>query len=179
MNRSTLLVLALALIAGGLGLWLGQRSQPIPLTHDPLTVETIAIGQRLPETRLPDLDGVEREIGEWAGKLTVINFWASWCPPCIEEMPILAAFHEAHEDAQVLTIALDQPELARAFLDELGVDLPALVAVPGPQDLSVRLGNSRGVLPYTVVVDADWKLRERHLGKVDRPMLEAWRARHL
>jgi thiol-disulfide isomerase/thioredoxin len=180
MNRSTAAILALALAAGGFGLWLGQRSQSAPpLVHAPLTVDTIAIGQRLPETRLPDLDGAEREIAEWAGTLTVINFWASWCAPCIEEMPILAAFHAAHGDAQVLTIALDRPELARAFLDELGVDLPALVAEPGPQDLSVRLGNSRGVLPYTVVVDADWKLRERHLGKVDRDMLEAWRARHL
>jgi thiol-disulfide isomerase/thioredoxin len=179
-NRSTLAILALAIIAGSLGVWLGQRSMaPPPLQHAPLTVDTIAIGQRLPEARLPDLDGVERAIDEWAGTLTVINFWASWCAPCIEEMPILAAFHEHHDDAQVLTIALDRPELARAFLDELGIDLPALVAEPGPQDLSVRLGNSRGVLPYTVVVDAGWRLRERHLGKVDRDMLEAWRAQHL
>ncbi|HRQ65529.1 MAG TPA: TlpA disulfide reductase family protein [Xanthomonadaceae bacterium] len=180
MNRSTLAILGLAVVAGAFGLWLGQRSAaPPPVQHAPLTVDTIAIGQRLPDTRLPDLDGVERDIDAWAGTLTVINFWASWCAPCIEEMPILAAFHTTHDDAQVLTIALDRPELARAFLDELGVDLPALVAEPGPLDLSVRLGNSRGVLPYTVVVDADWKLRERHLGKVDRALLEAWRQRHL
>ncbi len=180
MNRSTLFIIALALLGGSLGLWLGQRSAaPPPLVHAPLTVDTIAIGQRLPATRLPDLHGVEHDIDAWQGQLTVINFWASWCAPCIEEMPILAAFHEAHPDAQVLTIALDRAEPARAFLDDLGVNLPALVAEPGPQDLSVRLGNSRGVLPYTVVVDAEWKLRERHLGKVDRDMLEAWRAKHL
>lgn len=180
MSRSSVLVVVLALLAGSLGLWLGQRSAAPPvLQHAPLTADTVAIGQRLPEARLPDLDGVERSIDEWAGQLTVINFWASWCAPCIEEMPILADFHAEHDDAQVLTIALDRPELARAFLDDLGVDLPALVAEPGPQDLSVQLGNSRGVLPYTVVVDAGWRLRERHLGKVDRDLLEAWRARHL
>ena len=108
--------------------------------------------------------------GPYAGRPLLINVWASWCGPCIEEMPELERFtrSQGRDGTQVVGLALDTPANIREFLERVPVTYPILVDSPGPDDASVWLGNRKGVLPYTVLVNAegrseaeDWTLPAR------------------
>ena len=110
------------------------------------------------------------------GRPTLVNVWASWCGPCIEEMPELQRYHaeQGANGVQVVGIALDTPEAVAAFLERVPVDYAILVDRPGPADAGVRLGNPAGVLPYTVLLDADGRLLRRRIGPFAPGEVDAW-----
>ena len=112
------------------------------------------------------------------GRPLLVNVWASWCGPCVEEMPELQRFARAQgrEGVQVVGLALDTAEGVRGFLDRVPVDYPILLETPGPADASVWLGNTRGLLPYTVLVDAEGRVAKQKLGPFGRGEIEAWAA---
>lgn len=124
-----------------------------------------------PALRLPDIGGTERALGDWAGAVRVVNFWASWCEPCRREMPALTRLQKRHgpEGIQVIGIALDDAAQVAAFLREAGLEsnYPQLVA-PGPAglELAAAWNNPAGVLPYTVFVDRDGRIAHRHFGEL-------------
>jgi thiol-disulfide isomerase/thioredoxin len=166
-------VLLAALAAGALGFYLGQpRETPTP------GGQALALGAEVPALRFADFEGRERLLSEWRGRFLVLNFWASWCAPCIKELPILAQFGKEFPEVTVLAIALDEPEPALALLRKLGLGdgLVPLLAAHG--DPSPLLGNGRGLIPFTVAIDGGLRLRERHFGLIDRERLERWRAAH-
>ena len=124
-------------------------------------------GDIVPTMTLSTLDGTKVEIPQaWAGSPTLVNLWASWCGPCLKEMPELQAFanEQAANGMQVVGIALDDAASAKAMLGRLGITYPNLIDTPGPADAGVRLGNPAGVLPYTILVDADGILRKQQVG---------------
>ncbi len=179
-------VLLIALLAAALGaiagllvsgpgpLWrsaLGQKVLQGAIEADapapPAGMTVAREGGAMPTLRLPDLDGRMVEIPEaWRGRPLLINVWASWCGPCIEEMPELQRFSARQGDAgvQVIGIALDDAEAVRTFLRNVPVDYPILIDAPGPADAGVRLGNVRGVLPYSVLIGRDGRVLRRRIG---------------
>lgn len=137
-------------------------------------------GEPIPALSLPQLDGGMIALpAAYADRPILINFWASWCGPCIEEMPELERFSRSQgaNGTQVVGIALDDAAAVRAFLKRIPVDYPILLDTPGPRDTGVQLGNPRGVLPYTALVGADGRLIKQKIGPFMHGEIDAW-ARH-
>jgi thiol-disulfide isomerase/thioredoxin len=126
----------------------------------------------LPELRLPDLQGREIASDAWTGKVVVLNFWATWCPPCVREMPLFDELQQAHPDTlQVVGIAIDDPAAVVAFLAENPVGYPILLGDADAVEMSRRLGNRLQGLPFTVVFDRFGKRMHAQIGEVTRASL--------
>lgn len=139
--------------------------------------DAVAPGARVPELYLEDLRTGDRRTVLPPGRVRVLNYWASWCGPCREEMPILQAFaaDQAPNGIEVVGIALDDPLDARRFLDTMDVDFPIYIEARSRADSSVKLGNARGVLPFTALIDADGRLLKTKYGSFpDRAALDRW-----
>ncbi|MES2939330.1 MAG: TlpA disulfide reductase family protein [Pseudomonadota bacterium] len=112
------------------------------------------------------------------GRPLLVNFWATWCPPCVEELPMLDAFYRQQtvKGWQVVGLAIDQPSAVRSFLQRTPVNFPiGLAGLDGPQ-LARDLGNLNGGLPFTVVLGADGTLLQRRMGKIRNEELTRWAA---
>lgn len=121
---------------------------------------------------LPDLKGVPQSLGQWNGKIRVINYWATWCPPCVEEMPIFSRLQErfAAQGVQFVGIGMDETEKMQAFVQKTPVSYPLLVGATNPN------GNPAFTLrgmPYTVVVDRDGKVAFSMYGGLKESELES------
>ncbi|WP_312369031.1 TlpA disulfide reductase family protein [Stenotrophomonas sp.] len=186
MRRALWWVVGIAAAAGlSAGAWLTRpATTPLPSMSTPSTplqsatpVQSVQVGELVPSFTLPDLDGMPVKFpDQFKGKPLLINVWASWCAPCIEEMPELARFAARHADTgpQVVGLALDTPEAVLDFLGNVPVYYPIVIETPGPQDASVKLGNSRGLLPYSVLIDAQGRVLAQKLGPFKAGEIDAW-----
>jgi peroxiredoxin len=170
LSRSNWLILGLAVLAAALGGYAQHRSQqPAPRT-------TAAIGQPLPAISLPDLDGKAHLLSDYRGRRVLLNFWASWCVPCLAEMPALAmAQKKFGEHAPIVVgIAMDEPAHVQAFLAAHPVNYPILIGRINPPSTSLQLGNVHQVLPYSVLIGADGRILATHAGPLSAAQLEEW-----
>jgi len=197
MRQGTAVVLLVALLAGGLGVVasllgtgpgpllqteLGQRALNAALavaeSKPPEGVTIAHRGERLAPLGLAGIhDGKQVDLpGAYAGRPLIINVWASWCGPCVKEMPELQRFaaQQGANGVQVVGIALDDPAAVQAFLQRVPVSYPILVDAPGPADAGVRLGNPKGVLPYSVLVSDDGRLLKQRIGPFADGEIERW-----
>jgi thiol-disulfide isomerase/thioredoxin len=194
--KSTTRVLLVALAAGlagaAAGLWfngpgpllrteLGQRAlkgaidarAPAP----PADVPVAERGGIVPPFTLPDLAGRTVAVpAAYAGRPVLLNLWASWCGPCIKEMPELDRFAAAQgaNGVQVVGIALDERAAVEAFLRTTPVRYPILLDAAGPRDAGVRLGNRGGVLPYSALIDAQGRLVKERIGPFEPGEIDRW-----
>jgi thiol-disulfide isomerase/thioredoxin len=120
--------------------------------------------------------GESMSMTTFQGRPLVINFWATWCAPCIEEMPIIDNFFRQNESKgwQVLGLAIDQPSRVRQFLSQFPVNYKIGLAGMSGTEVSKILGNEAGGLPFTVVLDANGKLIQRKLGKLTPEEVNKW-----
>jgi thiol-disulfide isomerase/thioredoxin len=123
----------------------------------------------------PDEKGQAQPISQYKGKTIVLNFWATWCEPCREEMPELSTLHEEgkNKNVIVLGVAVDDADAINDFTKETKVSYPLLVADMQGMDLANSLGNDKGVLPYTVIINADGSVAKTYFGRISKPLLEA------
>ena len=124
---------------------------------------------------LVDLAGKPRQAAEWEGQILVWNFWATWCTPCREEIPLLIAAREKYGPSgiEIVGIAIDNAAKVREFSSSLNIPYPILLAETSGLDLMRTLGNSSGGLPYTVVIDRQGNLVYRKLGAFRQADLDA------
>jgi len=128
----------------------------------------------LMSAKFPDLGGKVRHLEEWRDRVLVCNFWATWCAPCREEIPLLIETRAryASSGVEIVGIAIDNADKVRQFAEFMRISYPVLVAEADGLDLMRRLGNSGGGLPYTVIADRRGNLVRRKLGALKGPELE-------
>lgn len=121
-------------------------------------------------------DGGRLVMAEFRGRPLVLNFWATWCPPCVKEMPELDRFHRdfAARGWQVVGLAIDGPTPVREFLQRVPVSFPIGLAGFGGTELGRELGNVTGALPFTVLIGSDGRVAHRKLGETNYAELAGW-----
>ncbi len=125
-------------------------------------------------TTLPDENGVPQALSQWQGKIIVLNFWATWCPPCREEMPELSELNTEYQDKNVIVIgiALDEIALIKEFNAENKMSYPLLAAEDTGGNLAANLGNNKSALPYTIIIKPDGTIANTYFGRISKPLLE-------
>jgi len=123
----------------------------------------------------PDLSSQTRRLSEWQGRSLLCNFWATWCGPCREELPLLDAAQQQHARSglQVVGIGIDSAANIREYVKVVQVGFPLLVGEFGAIALMRRLGNRSGGLPFTAVLDRAGRLRHRRLGAYSAAELDS------
>ncbi len=164
-NKLNSLFIGLLLIASiGFGFrYFFQSAQSNNQTTAPLFAATF-----------PNEKNQPQNLKQYAGKIVVLNFWATWCEPCREEMPELSALHQIYQgkNVVVLGVAIDDVATIDEFLKETKVSYPLFAAEMQGMEIASNLGNNKGVLPYTVIIKADGSVAKTYFGRVSKPLLE-------
>ncbi|MCG8426420.1 MAG: TlpA family protein disulfide reductase [Chromatiales bacterium] len=128
----------------------------------------------LPDRSFPDLEGNLRNLQEWKGKVLVVNFWATWCPPCRKEMPLFIETQAkyANTDLQFIGIAIDDPDMVQDFYDVYDINFPVLIGDPKAIEMANNLGNRFDSLPFTAVFDRSGATRYIQAGEITPTDLE-------
>ncbi|QJW85074.1 TlpA family protein disulfide reductase [Ramlibacter terrae] len=166
-NRRLVLALGAGAIAAGagVGLWRSRAGGE----HDAAVERLWTLDFQTPQ-------GSTLSMASLKGRPLLVNFWATWCPPCVEEMPMLDAFfrQRSANGWQVVGLAIDQPSAVRTFLQRTPVTFPIGLAGLDGTALGKGLGNQTGGLPFTVVLDPKGQVRERRMGRVTEADLQAF-----
>jgi peroxiredoxin len=147
--------------------------QPNQSIGDPSATAADLIGMKRPEYTLGSSTGEYVSADKFDGEVVLLNFWATWCKPCREEMPMLVRVNSDYQGKgfQVVGVALDDVQQAREFASELGVDYTILVGSTDVMAMVSLYGNRSGVLPYSVLIDREGIIRWAHVGIIDELIL--------
>ncbi|THD08413.1 TlpA family protein disulfide reductase [Rhodanobacter lindaniclasticus] len=180
LDRTSGVILSLAVLAAVLGGGLAQyrRHHPTPAMPVVAPGESTMIGQPLPSLTLADLDGRVHALDEYRSRRLLINFWASWCGPCLQEMPALDDAQRKFGDQGVIVlgIAMDQADHVRAFLADQPVNYPILLGSLDAPSTSLQLGDEAEILPFSVLIGADGRIIASHAGMLSPALLTRWLA---
>lgn len=159
--------MSIALMAFGAGIWVSEKRQA--------DAPDQTASQALFALALPDLQGQSRRLEQWRGKVLVVNFWATWCAPCREEIPIFVGLQDryAANGLQFVGISIDEVDKTREFATTFKMNYPVLIGTFDTVEVSRQAGNKRRVLPYTVILNRNGEIVAAELGGVSEEKLEA------
>jgi thiol-disulfide isomerase/thioredoxin len=125
-------------------------------------------GESILNARLAGLDGTAQTLTAYRGRILIVNFWATWCAPCREEIPLFVRLQQeyAHKSVQFVGIAIDQVDKVRQFAEEFRINYPLLIGGMDTLELSRQAGNKAGVLPYTLVLGRDGRIAVTLVGGI-------------
>jgi thiol-disulfide isomerase/thioredoxin len=173
-TRRALLTGVGVLAAAGGALWYGRQSTATDTPPAAASAEAVDLWS----LRFPRPEGGELAMADLRGQPLLINFWATWCPPCIKELPEFDRFARSHAgQLRVVGLAIDSLAPVQEFLTKQPVGFAMGLAGFAGTDLARSLGNSTGALPFTVLLDAKGAVAQRKLGETQLSELEAWARR--
>ena len=176
-STTSTLSLLLAVIAGlsaGLAIaWLTRGGASAPdIEHDTAAGAVASVGDPRPDFMHAGVGGELWRASDFDGRPTLVNFWATWCAPCVREMPLLQGLADQYPDRlNVVGVAIDDPGKVAEFVERLEIDYPNLIGTSDVRETRKRFGNPDGMLPYSVLIDAQGIVRWRHLGELEEGML--------
>ena len=168
MNKKILVFVAIAILSAVFGAYVSVKKQS---SSEP---DSTAVAS-LMKANLPDTQGQTHPMSEWRGKVLLVNFWATWCPPCVEEMPELVDLQNSSEikNLQIVGIGVDSPSNIQQFTKKFQISYPILVAGMEGTEIARALGNQAGGLPFTVLIDAEGRVRQTYLGRLNMNQVKA------
>ena len=185
MRKNFIILAVVALMASSGGYFLARFLSPSPESGIPgpglagveVTPAPSAdrlVGQRRPDFMLSDINGSPVSASDFEGDVWLANFWATWCKPCVEEMPMLSLLQQeyAGQGVKIVGIALDDADRARDFAARMAISYPILVGQADVVMTGRSYGNSTGMLPFSVLIDADGIIQWTRLGALNREELE-------
>lgn len=176
-RRALLALVGLSAAAGGAWwAWRKQAGVNIATAAPPTGPSSDTVPATVWQQQFDTPAGTKLALSALQGKPLLINFWATWCPPCVKEMPELDRFNQAFKAKgwQVVGLAVDSPTPVKAFLAKVGVGFDIGLAGMGGTELSQALGNDAGGLPFTVLIDAQGRVRQRKTGGTSFDELAEW-----
>ena len=173
-TQSILLYTGVALLSLAVGIltaqWLskGYTEKPAYVSSKPVDVPEMRV-----DFTLQGLDSKTRSLSEWDGKVILLNFWATWCPPCRKEMPDFIELREELDGQpfEVIGVAIDRAEPVQDFVDEIGVNYPILLAELEGLKIMLAYGNQLTTLPYSVLIDQSGKVVEAYRTEINKQQM--------
>ncbi|URX64302.1 TlpA family protein disulfide reductase [Luteibacter anthropi] len=168
-------IVVLAVVAAAAGFWTEHRR----LNPSPPEGVTVAVEGDIPrDVVFLTPDGKARPLSDWRGQKVLINFWATWCAPCRREMPLLSEAYPRYRGHNVAVIgaAEDTADAVRAYIAERPVSYPVVIAGSDSPGGSLSFGNTRRVLPYSVLIGEDGRILRRKIGTFSPAELDEWLA---
>ncbi len=168
MTRKSLLLILIAVLFTGIGVYFGAKR------FQPAAPADTAVGA-LMQLAMPDPAGKQHKMSEWQGKVLLVNFWATWCPPCVAEMPELEALQAERgiKGLQIVGIGIDSRSNIREFAEKHKITYPLLIGGLQGTDVSRSFGNEAGGLPFTVLIGADGVVKQAYMGRLDLQKVRA------
>lgn len=162
MKRPALAYFIIGALFVAIGAYIGARQ------FAPEPARSGAVAQLLAQS-LPDASGKMQRLDQWPGKILVVNFWATWCAPCVKEMPELAALQTelASKQIQILGVGIDSAANIGEFANKYSITYPLIVAGMGGAKLTRAFGNEAGGLPYTVLIGRKGEVHKTYMGQLD------------
>lgn len=170
LSRGSAVILTVAVLVAALGGWLQHRSRQLHMS------DSLMVGKALPALTLTDLHGGRHSLDDYRGHRVLLNLWASWCGPCLREMPALnqAQASYARQGVMIVGIAMDEPARVRQFLADHPVNYPILLGQLDAPSTSLQLGNTHELLPYSLLISRDGQILASHAGALSSAQLAQW-----